>query len=376
MAIPLCVHVYEPGAGGIPSSVYVGNLQGRIASYTHSITDQCGFESMTLTLDVTLDEALSWLQNGLGRSVEVDSPDADRVWEGLLVGVSARVGQKTASVSLDTMSNRVRCVYTTVLGMPGTTTAINNVGSQAIYGVKDRVVSLAASTATSAANKAAIVLAAAAYPRSNEATQAATGVAGEIQLTLSFAGWYTTLGWLVTSNTTTTNAVTTTQVGTLLTTAAGVNAFIDTSTFNITPVSNTTTQLINANTTIREKIEALMAEGDGTNPITWGVYEKRQFYVTPWAGANPTNITYQEFVGDARIFNIARAVVDPWNVRPNNMSQVVDLLDVGPVSGAPDSASRKYVGRVTCTISGPDQIGVTLEPPSWSPIDSRLALLK
>lgn len=374
--IPLSVHLFEPGGGGVIGTNYVGNLQGRITDYQHSITDQCGFESMSVSFNASLDEALGWLQNSLGRSVEVDSPDAERAWEGLLVQISVRAGQKSASVSLDAMCNRVRCAYTTVLGTPGTTTAISNASSQAIYGVKDRVVPLNASTAAAAANKAAIVLAAYAFPKSADATQATTGQVGEVVITLNFAGWYTTLGWLVTSNTATSTAVITTQVATLLATAAGTNAFIDTSTLNIVATANVDTQFIAANTTIREKIEALLNQGDGTNPITWGVYENQQFYAQPWAGATPTVIAYQEFAGDARIYTIARSVIAPWNVRPNAMSQVVELLDVGPVNTTPDSASRKYVGRVTCTISGPDQAGCTLEPPSWNPIDSRLALLK
>lgn len=374
MSIPLNIHLYEPGLAGIPGGNYIGDYGGRAESYTHSIVDQGGFESMTVSFKGTMYEALNWLQNGLGRSVEVCNPDAFRVWEGQLVGVSARVGQKSASVSLDAMCNRVRCVFTTTLGTPGTTVAVSSTGSQGIYGVKDRVVSLPASDQTSATNKANIVLAAYAYPKSNEATQAMTGAIGDITITLNFAGWYTTLGWLITSNTTTSTAVTTTQVGTLLTTAAATNAFIDTSTANITPVSNVSPQFIAASTTIREAIEARLNQGDGTNPIAWGVYEKRQFYVTPWAGATPTVITYQEFAGDARIYNLGRAVVQPWDVRPNANSQVVDLMDVGPVSGATDSASRKYVGRVTCTIQG-GQIGCTLEPPSWAPVDARLALL-
>jgi hypothetical protein len=57
------------------------------------------------------------------------------------------------------------------------------------------------------------------------------------------------------------------------------------------------------------------------------------------------------------------------------MSEVVELLDIGPPSSAPDAAARKYVGRVTCSIQG-DQIGCTLEPSATDSIDVRLAALR
>ena len=76
--------------------------------------------------------------------------------------------------------------------------------------------------------------------------------------------------------------------------------------------------------------------------------------------------------GDPNIYDTYGAVVAPWNVRPNAMSEITTLLDAGPVTGAVDAAARKYVGRVTCSISG-DQVGCTLEPSETSGIDALLA---
>lgn len=373
--IPLNILIYERGTNGVPSGDLVGDLRERIDSYAHTITDQFGFESMQIAIKMPLDEAIEWLQNGLMRSVVVCGPDAETVWEGFLSSISAQIGQKVATLSLDSMANRVRCTYTTVLGTPGTSGSVSDTASQGVYGIKDRIVSLDASDATAAAYRAAIVLADLAFPKSRESTQAATGQQGDIQLTLSFTGWYGALDWLVTSNSTTSTAVTTTQVGTLISGYAAINAFLSTSTVYITASGISSPQKIEASTTFREAIEDRLKLGTGSYPLAWGVYEDRTFHVDTWAGAAPSTITYQEFLGDANVYDTYGGIVLPWNVRPNGISQVNELLDVGPPSGAPDAAARKYVGRVTCSISG-DQVGVTLEPSSLDDISTRLAALR
>lgn len=373
--IPLGMHLYERGTAGVPSTTFVTDLAARADSYSHTITDQFGFESCQLALKAPLDEAIEWLQNGLMRSLIVSGPDAETVWEGYLSSISAQIGQKVVTLSLDAMANRVRCTYTTVLGTPGVTSSASDTTSQGLYGIKDRVMPLNASDATAAAYRAAIVLANLAYPKSREATQATTGAQGDVTLTLSFTGWYGVLDWLVTSVATTSTAVTTTQVGTLLSGYVGVNAFLSTSTIFITASGISSPQKIEAQTTYREAIEDRLKLGDGSYPLTWGVYEDRIFRVDPWAGADPSTITYQEFLGDANVYDAGGGLVAPWNVRPNAISQVNDLLDVGPPSGAPDAAARKYVGRVTCSISG-DQIGCTLEPSEMDSIEVRLASLR
>lgn len=375
MTIGLRITIYHRGDAGVPSSSIFGDISSRVDSYQHTQTDSYGFESMQVSLKVTLDEALDWLNNGLMRSVIVSGPDAETVWEGYLSTVSAQIGQKPVTLSLDGMANRVRCVYTTVLGTPGSTSSTNDTGSQSLYGIKDRVESLDNSDATAAAYRAAIVLAALAYPKSREATQAMTGAQGDITLTLSFTGWYGALEWLVTSNSTTSTAVTTTQVGTLISGYAAINAFLSTSTVDVLASGISSPQKIEAQTTYRQAIEDRLKLGTGTYPLAWGVYEDRAFHVSTWAGASPDVITYYERLGDSNIYTPGGGIVLPWDVRPNAISQVVDLLDVASIAIAPDAAARKYVGRVTCTISG-DQVGVELQPSSMDDISTRLASLK
>lgn len=355
------ITIFERGAAGIPTTTYVTDLRARVDSYQHTSSYQFGFESMTCSFIATLEEALDWLARGLMRSVVVYGPDGEIVWEGYLNTIEAQFGQERRSLALDGMANRVRVRYTTVLGTPATTSTGGSTASQGIYGVKDSALSLAESDSTEAGHYRDAMLADLAYPVSGPSANVTTGDMGEIRLTLSFVGWYGTLDWVLTSDTSTTKTSTTTQVGTLLSDIAGVNAFISTATTHIVSSGITAVEFIADDTPYRGKIESLLKRGNGTNPYAWGVYEDREFYADVYAGATPTTITYRRPIGTSDVYNNGGALIRPWNVRPNAMYEVTELLDISPVSTAPDTAARFYVARTTCAISG-DTVTLTLEP--------------
>lgn len=377
--IPLSINIFERGAAGVPSTTPVINQQflDLIESYTHTITDAFGFESMAVEGPATVKIALDWLTNGLMRSVIVYSPKAETIWEGFLSNITARFGQQEVSVSLDTTGNRVKVRYTTVLGTSGVTVTSSDTASQALYGVKDLVISTGETVAATAQSLRDKVLAERKNPVATNSGSAETGEQGDVRLTLTFAGWYATLDWVQTSRTSTTLTSTTTQVGDLIQTSGvgiGVtNAFLSTSRANISSSGITDTELIAADTSFRQKIEELLKKGNSSNQrLAWGVYENREFYVATWAGATPTTITYKQQSGDHNVYDAIGNPVAPWNVRPNAMRQVIDLIDPAPTSTAQDSADRSYVERVTCTIAS-DRIGVSFEPASTTAVDAMIA---
>lgn len=336
-----------PGVGGVVSDTTpLPDISGRLTSYQHTITATGGFESLALSFPATLDEALYWAGQ-LMAGIVVASPDGTIAWEGFLAGVQLTLGNRTRAVSLDRMANRVRCRYTTVLGTPAVTATASDTNSQARYGGKDLVESLAQTTATGAGQRRDAVLADRKRPRMQPTTQIATGAAGDVTVTLTGAGWYSALDWLVTSVTTTSTAVTTTQVGTLLTSYLATNAFLSTST-RITASGISDTQFVAPDTTFRAAIEALLGQGNGVNRYAWGVYEDRMFWAAPWAGATPETITYRGSFGAlARITADGGALVMPWAVRPDAMYEEADLLDTGALADQADAAARHYIERVT-----------------------------
>jgi hypothetical protein len=394
LAIPLNIPVFERGASGIPTTTLADDLTGRIESYEHTIAATIGFESMRCNLTteefakVDVDEAVDMLSRWLGRSTVVTGPDAETVWEGFLTQIDADFGQgETRSIGLDAMANRINVRYTTVLGTPGSTGTASDTASQALYGVKDAVLSLpGTSTATAALNFRAKELARRKNPRMIPSTQIqrskednAPVAPGTARISLTWAGWYTTLGWVLTSRTDTSTEATTTQVGALIGTSApgigATNAFLSTSTTLIVASGISDTRKIEADTTYRQKIEALLGQGNSAGErLAYMVLEDRKLTVRQWAGATPNTVTYRRDLGDPNVYDATYGLVEPWNVRPDAIYEVRDLLDIGPVTTAADAAARLYVERVVCSIT-PEGTNVALEPQASDSFDAMLARL-
>jgi hypothetical protein len=355
------VPIYERGAGGIPTTTVVTDLAGRIDGCELTSVDQFGFESFRCPFVCRADEALDWLINGLMRSTVVYGPDGQIIWEGAIEQIDATFGQEKRSVSLRDMANRLTVRYTTVLGTPGTTGTASDTASQALYGVKDMVLPVDQSDSNEAGYYRTVELARRKNPLMTPSTEIATGDQGGVQIELTFAGWYAFLDWLLTANTSTIKTQTTTQLTALLAAYNAVNAFLSTSATNIAASGINVSEFIAPDTSYRVKIEDLLKRGNGTNPYAWGIYEGRQFSAGVWAGATPTTITYQRSFGSADVFDTNGLPVPFWDVRPNAMYGVIDLLDPGPVATAQDSAARFYVARTSLQI-GADGMRLALEP--------------
>lgn len=362
----LSFNFFQPGTGGIPSTTLLRSLTGVAESYEHTIADQYGFETATLTYDGQIDEALWWFEQ-LGSGAVFAGPDATVIFEGLLLSVDITIGNLTQSRSLDEMGNRVRVRYTTNNGVPAVSSTLSSTPSQTRYGIKDRVEGLNQTTSTAAAALAARTLTA--YKQPLSTTRVATGNSTPLlaRIVLHCVGWYDTLGWILTSRTDTTAESTTTQCGDLLATSGvgiGVsNAFLSTSTRRIASSGTTDTRKIADDTSYRTKIEALLSHGDSTGQaLAWGVYEDRVFVVEQWAAATPTVYRYEYHADDQAVYDARTGgFIWPWDVRPNGMVVLPRFLDIGPPSGAPDASGRFYCSRVVCTVDR-TSMGVTLEP--------------
>lgn len=382
MPIPLSLTVYERGAAGVPSGTApIANLQDRAGSYTHTISDHFGFESCRIPFACTLDEAMDWLQNGLMRSLIVTGPDAQIVWEGFLETITVTIGQKKASLSLKTMANYVRFLWTFAgpvgNGLPGDTAATPTTASllsQSLYGRKDYLGTLPKVSSTTVLAACAKTLATLSFPRSAEPTTATSGDLGDITIELSFAGWYATLDWNIVSNSSLTNTATNTQLtATWLPSVGATNAFLSTDYSGITYTGPLMPEFVAHFSTFKQVIEKLLSVGDSSNnTVAYGVYENRVFNAVTSAAATPTTITYTEDAGTGVITDAHGNTVAPWDVRPNAISEVAQLLDIAPPTGATDAAARKYIGRVTCAIRS-DSVGCTLEPSGAGGLDALIA---
>ena len=359
---------------------FLENVGALRSSYEHTIAATVGFESCTIQRIVTLEQAQAYTDLLLAPLI-VYGPDADVCWEGFLNSVEIRDGERTRSVSLEALQNRIRVTYTTVLQTPGTTAAVSDADSIARYGTHDGVVTAGNSIAAEALATANQALNERSTPRAKPASSAsfsASPSGSGVQLTLGFAGWYTTLGWVVLTRNDTADETTTTQVGTLIGTSApgigAINPFLDPSTANIASSGVTGTRKIEANTTYRAAIEARLGRGtSGNERLAWGVYEGRRLHVATWAGATPSAITYRLQRASGEILDSRNTVIAPWRVRPNAMVEELQFLDPTPAIGA-EAASRYFAERVIYSDTGQSRT-ITFEPAASGSLDARLMRL-
>jgi hypothetical protein len=371
MPIPISITLFDRGASGVPTTSNAINLAGIAESYEDTIDDRYGFSTARTSWTPSRSDILEWARaDHLLRPMVASSPDGRIAWEGFLAEIEIELGTKKIAFSLKDMANRLTVRYATEGGAHGNSTTYSSTASQALYGIKDRVINASIASSAAASNQAQTILNILAFPRSKQPSSAGTSRGG-LKITLTFWGWYAVLDWLLTSSTSTTTTTTSTQIGSLLTAYAGVNNFFSTSTGSIVATGVSDTEYIEPDTTYREKIERLLARGNSSQqPLAWGFYEGRVFKVETRASATPTTITYYESEASGEIRDAYGNVVDPWDVRPNAMAQVVDLID-SPLVGANETPLRKYVSRVSRRISGND-VSVTLEPEDTESLEALL----
>jgi len=371
MSIPLSIILFDRGANGVPTTSNPVNLAGRTESYEDAISDRYGFETARVAWTPTWAEIEEWARTDhLMRPMVAYSPDARQIWRGVLAEIEISIGTKKIAFSLKDMANRLTVRYSEPGGAQGDSSTYSSAASQALFGIKDRVINASVALSAAASNQAQTILNYIAYPRSKQSSAAGTG-RGDLGITLTFWGKYALLDWLLTSSTSTTSTATSTQIASLLASYAAINAFFSSSAANIAATGVSDTEYIEPDTTYREKIERLCARGNSAQqPLAWGFYDDDAFVVAARASANPSTITYYESEASGQIRDQWQNVVEPWDVRPNAMALVVDLIDA-PTPGSIETPLRKYVARVTRSVRGED-VTVTLEPDDTESLEDLL----
>ena len=371
MSIPLSIILFDRGANGVPTTSNPVNLAGRTESYEDAISDRYGFETARVAWTPTWAEIEEWARTDhLMRPMVAYSPDARQIWRGVLAEIEISIGTKKIAFSLKDMANRLTVRYSEPGGAQGDSSTYSSAASQALFGIKDRVINASVALSAAASNQAQTILNYIAYPRSKQSSAAGTG-RGDLGITLTFWGKYALLDWLLTSSTSTTSTATSTQIASLLASYAAINAFFSSSAANITATGVADTEYIEPDTTYREKIERLLARGNSAQqPLAWGFYDDDAFVVAARASANPSTITYYESEASGQIRDQWQNVVEPWDVRPNAMALVTDLIDA-PTPGSIETPLRKYVARVMRSVRGED-VTVTLEPDDTESLEDLL----
>lgn len=315
--------VFAKGASGVPSTLFVADLSDKTAeiSFVHSAL--WGPLTARILWGGTIGEGYMAASQWLGNAIEIWSPDAAWLWEGLIWSITFGAGRRTRTRSLEGYANRIRVLWTDVTtGLAGTPKVVNDTDEQAIYGIIEYIHSAGSVFSATADNIATRLL--------EERTRllytpegGSLGDTGAIEL--SCFGWYRTLGYQSYTAATGGTADVSTVIQNILTASC---PFISTSYGAMETTGDTTGRTYSDYDSALTLIKRLIGQAPG---YTFGLSRGRIPYITALSRTSST-VNYLE-EADGLITAASGGIVPPWNIRPNSILRQVDF-----VSGSSGSA--------------------------------------
>lgn len=289
-----------------------------------------GYYDALISFNDRKDRIEDWIQGGLGRDINIKNPAADTVWEGFVDRIVANLGGFTFEIGpLSAIANKVMQVYSTidttgarpVVGMRDATAWAQNLLSQAVHGIWEKVLSSGGITAIEAAQARDMYLAENAWPAtSRRASNRGGGQSTSIDL--HCRGYY---AWVL-AYTYNSGAAGASNLSDKLIAVRNADPNSIFSSSNIRITANTT-QVRNQEDKNRSGWQVMKQEtgkGDASfRRYTIGFYAGRVLTYAP----APTLIAYQQAIADnSPISNLVDQEVRPWDVNPAEWILFPDFL--------------------------------------------------
>jgi len=307
----------------------VATLDNNISSYSHTISANGGFDSMSVTVSddrISLDD---WLENGLGRRIVVYNSANTICWEGFVNTVSGQLGGQQVSVGpLLDIGNRISVAYSPVdydtspptVGAKTVTIINENETSQERFGIIEKVLSGGRVTDEDAELIRDTYLLERAFPETS--SDFMLGSNSEPTLTLECLGyWYWTNSYVFNDYDAGAIWVSDRILDILQAnpnTGMFGSYFID-SNLSIVPEESTEDKYAMAH------LKELLAIGGASDQrYTMGVYENRDVYYKEI----PTSPAYKTTLSDQgqRVLTYEGALVYPWDIRPSRWLFISDSM--------------------------------------------------
>lgn len=303
-------------------------------AYSHEILAVGGFWTASIGLSLQLPDAEEWFENGLGRIICVYNQYGDLVWRGFVNQITLNAGAiSEISGPLMDLGNRVSAAYTPmdftvyppVAGTATITTIAEDITSQQLYGIIEKIINVGQCTDTMAEQTRDIYLADNAYPPSSGENSFSPGGGSKIQVTLDCLGMIYWLNAYVYNNTGTGVYTVSEKIVDIL--AADPNGFISSNDLYIEANAFAVSEMESQNRFALEIVTELINLGNDTNDLRriFGFYDEqdRAYYSTA-----PTVAEYQHFLADPaqRVMDVSNNLVYPWDVRPGKWLIVPDFL--------------------------------------------------
>lgn len=180
---------------------FLEDLTHNHEAYTHTISAEIGFDTATFTLKGDEDYLSDWLNNGLMRRITLQNPEGIVVWEGFVENMSLPYGSDQEKININDMVNRVYLRYKpiTITGVTptpdlATTLVVDDLDSQAIWGIKSTIIKGGEMTDESAFAWARTILTTQSIPKVTEEINTSASAVPALQINCK--GYLHTLQWL------------------------------------------------------------------------------------------------------------------------------------------------------------------------------------
>ena len=330
-----------------------------VTSYDHSHAALGGFWSANLTMRLPLVELEDWLENGVGRQVQVKGRGTKLAWEGLVNRVTMNVGGYNMTVGpyLD-IANKVKLAYSIFLQLGGgnatgirvVTDYTSDALSIARYGILAKVFSVGGVDTSAVANLQALLLERYSQPPRSEDLNL-PGDTGLIyfDLKLECIG-YAHLFQKYSYNSATTGTQNLSAKLTAIVAAEPNGLFsssVTTNTIQVPAYENDDAEAWGL-------IKAMIAMGDvSLNRYSFGVYENRRAVYKPVSNSVVYIRPLRE--GAAVIQDAQGGLLQPWEVRPGGYVLVTDLLPGKPTASTLND-DRRAIYADTVQYRMPDSL--------------------
>lgn len=344
---PHILNVYNKPRRG---SQYIKRLL--TSNYRHTISANGWYDTATCDLVVTsISEAEDFVSSYIGNRVAVfvDDPMMP-IWEGLINRITLTTGNAITTISLDEMFNSMQVYSATSLSAQTVTTAVQNLTSQNLYGVKQGAAEYGLQWGGTGNQPTALgdkILAAQSFPQSS--VEANPG--GAFSLNVELIGIYQTLKWqLFFSSSSVSQTYSAFVLARLSALSNGTSFFNNADTTGVTTNATARATGDSPGKTVWDSLDTNAQCGDGASGIPWVVgieptspiTNTRRLY---YREAN-TDVEYYLYVRDnLRPRTVSGALIKPWLVVPDRVAQIQDVL-VGYTLPNIDDPRQFYINTV------------------------------
>lgn len=349
----ISIEVRDPLASG--GDLVAGGLAGEIAAYSHTLALDGGYQSAQFTLPGSQVELENWFEYGLGRHIITYNAAGQVIFEGFVNKLTVQLGGRSLERGpLMDMVNRVQVIYSTidtsvdppVLGQRVKTPLVEDLDSQARYGMLAELYSASGMSDAGAVELRDLILAENRWPTTGGDTLTFGG--GEPAVRVECLGYYAYLNKYTYLRRRVTGTIgVSTKILHIL--AANPNAaFFSSDLSRVTANSLPTPAAEHDDPRALELIRAEVARGDAAGwRWSFGIYAGRQAVYAPL----PAAYAYQYRLSEARLEAYGGGEIDPWDVLPGQWIFYPDFLAGRPVSAASlrDDPRATLIETVTYT---------------------------